>query len=70
VVSGAATIEDLGSTNGTHVKGKRISAPTPLEPGDELALGSEAVQVKRRGPAALTVKITTETRGADKLHGR
>jgi DNA-binding winged helix-turn-helix (wHTH) protein len=70
VVSGVATIEDLGSTNGTHVQGRRITAPTRLEPGDELALGSEAVQVKRRGPAALTVKIATETRGADKLRGR
>jgi DNA-binding winged helix-turn-helix (wHTH) protein len=70
VVSGAATIEDLGSTNGTHVKGRRISAPTRLDPGDELALGSEAVQVRRRGPSALTVKVDTETRGADKLRGR
>ena len=57
VTSGSATIEDLGSTNGTHVKGIRISAPTRLEPGDELALGSEVVQVRRRGTSAPTVKI-------------
>lgn len=67
VASGAAVIEDLDSTNGTHVRGVRISAPTPLEPGDELALGSEVVQVRRRRPSALTVKVEEETRGADKL---
>lgn len=57
VTSGSATIEDLGSTNGTHVKGIRILRPTRLEPGDELALGSEVVQVRRRGASAPTVKI-------------
>lgn len=57
VAAGAATIEDLGSTNGTHLKGIRISAPTRLEPGDELALGSEPVQVRSRRASALTVKI-------------
>jgi DNA-binding winged helix-turn-helix (wHTH) protein len=57
VVSGAATIEDLGSTNGTHVNGMRISAPTRLGFGDELSLGSEVLQVRRRAASALTVKV-------------
>jgi DNA-binding winged helix-turn-helix (wHTH) protein len=57
VASGAATIEDLDSTNGTHVKGMRISAPTRLEPGDELVLGSEMVRVRRRRASAPTVKV-------------
>lgn len=57
VSSGSATIEDLGSTNGTHVRGIRISGPTRLEAGDALALGSEVVQVRRRGASAPTVKI-------------
>lgn len=69
VVAGAVTIEDLGSTNGTHVKGERISAPTRLEPGDELALGSEPVQVRRRGASAPTVKVD-DPRGGGKLRGR
>jgi len=67
VASGSAMIEDLDSTNGTHVRGARISAPTRLEPGDELALGSEVVQVRKRRPSALTVKVDDETKGADKL---
>jgi DNA-binding winged helix-turn-helix (wHTH) protein len=57
VISGAATIEDLGSTNGTHVNGTRISAPTLLGFGDELSLGSERLQVRRRVVSALTVKV-------------
>jgi DNA-binding winged helix-turn-helix (wHTH) protein len=57
VASGAATIEDLDSTNGTHVKGVRISGPTRLGAGDELALGSESVQVRRRRVSAATVKV-------------
>jgi DNA-binding winged helix-turn-helix (wHTH) protein len=57
VVSGKATVEDLESTNGTWVNGKRIAGPTPLRPGDELALGSEKLQVRRRNPQAKTVKI-------------
>jgi DNA-binding winged helix-turn-helix (wHTH) protein len=57
VVSGAATIEDLESTNGTHVNGIRISRPTRLSPGDELSLGSELLQVKRHLASALTIKL-------------
>jgi DNA-binding winged helix-turn-helix (wHTH) protein len=60
VVAGAATIEDLDSTNGTHVNGTRISGLTPLGPGDEVSLGSEALQVRRRYPSALTVKVDIE----------
>ena len=60
VVGGAATIEDLDSTNGTHVNGARISRLTPLSPGDELSLGSEALQVRKRNPSALTVKVDVD----------
>ena len=34
-----AAIEDLGSTNGTFVRGERITGPTPLEDGDEVQIG-------------------------------
>jgi len=39
VSGGKATIEDLGSKNGTSVSGRRIDRPTPLEAGDQIALG-------------------------------
>lgn len=37
--SGNLTIEDLGSTNGTFVNGKRVSGVTPLQNGDMVGLG-------------------------------
>jgi len=40
VVSGdAATLEDLGSKNGTFLRGRRISRPEALSSGDEICLG-------------------------------
>jgi pSer/pThr/pTyr-binding forkhead associated (FHA) protein len=40
VVAGqAASLEDLGSKNGTFLRGKRISEPEPLRHGDEICLG-------------------------------
>lgn len=35
-----ATLEDLGSKNGTWVRGVRVTAPVPIEDGDEIRLGS------------------------------
>jgi DNA-binding winged helix-turn-helix (wHTH) protein len=70
VVSGTATIEDLGSTNGTHVNGTRISAPTRLAPGIELALGTEVLQIRVRNPSALTVKVDPVNEVGDKLRKR
>ena len=34
-----ATLEDLGSKNGTFLRGQRLSAPRALRDGDEIALG-------------------------------
>lgn len=48
IESDRVTIEDLGSKNGTWVRGRRIDAPVVLEHGDDLTLGT----------ATLTVKIT------------
>jgi len=40
VVSGRkATVEDLGSKNGTYVRGERLSSAAPLVDGDEIRLG-------------------------------
>lgn len=36
----AATLEDLGSKNGTSLRGERISAPASLTDGDDILLGS------------------------------
>lgn len=40
VTSGGCVVEDLGSTNGTFVNGRRITGPTRLRPGDSLQVGT------------------------------
>src|SRR5215210_1778877 len=40
------TVQDLGSRNGTFVNGNRITAATPLRPGDEIALGATTLRVR------------------------
>ena len=67
VASAAVTIEDLGSTNGTHVSGTRISAPARLAPGDEFALGSEVLRIRRRSASALTVKVDAGNEDSNRL---
>ena len=42
---GEVWVEDLGSTNGTHVNSTRISAPTALRPGDRLLVGRTLFEV-------------------------
>jgi pSer/pThr/pTyr-binding forkhead associated (FHA) protein len=46
-----ATFEDLGSKNGSFVRGERVSGPTPLASGDEI----------RIGPLTLLFRVTAES---------
>ncbi|MHB0875488.1 MAG: FHA domain-containing protein, partial [Anaerolineae bacterium] len=43
---GHPVIADLGSRNGTFVNGVRISAPTPLRPGDVITIGSSRLSLR------------------------
>jgi DNA-binding winged helix-turn-helix (wHTH) protein len=55
VVSGdEATLEDLGSRNGTFVRGERVVAPSVLQDGDEIRLGSLSVTFRVRRAAGPT----------------
>jgi pSer/pThr/pTyr-binding forkhead associated (FHA) protein len=38
-------VEDLGSTNGTYLNGRRLSAPSPMRKGDQLQVGSSVMEV-------------------------
>ena len=56
VTGDAAILEDLGSKNGTYLRGERLASPAPLKPGDQV----------RIGPFSLTLQMsrsdqTTET---------
>jgi len=39
-------LDDLGSTNGTKVNGWRVSAPTPVAPGDQVQFGAATFVIK------------------------
>src|SRR5207342_3395651 len=41
---GMPMIEDLESTNGTYLNGKRIDAPQPLKEGDRIAIGESTLE--------------------------
>ena len=39
----SVTVQDLGSKNGSFVRGIRVTAPTTLQPGDDLRVGPFAL---------------------------
>lgn len=49
-----ATIEDLGSKNGTYVGGERLTAPTVLADGDQIRVSSVVMSFRIPPPAAST----------------
>lgn len=49
VAGGAATIEDLGSKNGTSMAGKRVLRPTRMVDGAEIVLASEVLTFRDFG---------------------
>jgi len=40
-------VEDIGSTNGTHVGSHRITSPTPLNVGTSVRFGKTVVEVRK-----------------------
>ena len=44
---GRLMVEDLGSTNGTFLNGKKVSAPVPLRVRDRLQVGATVLEVSR-----------------------
>jgi DNA-binding winged helix-turn-helix (wHTH) protein len=58
VVTGeSATVEDLGSKNGTFVRGQRVTAPYALVDGDQIRLGSIVVTFRIPPPATSTETV-------------
>jgi DNA-binding winged helix-turn-helix (wHTH) protein len=56
VTEDQATLEDLGSKNGTYLRGERLKAPAVLADGDALRLGSQHLVFRslRRAGSTLT----------------
>src|SRR2546423_15327236 len=49
---GYATVEDLGSANGTFVNQAELHAPARLDPGDELLIGVTVLELRTAGEIA------------------
>ena len=61
VVRGArAVLEDLGSKNGTYLRGKPVAGPTPLKDGDEIRIGPEVLVFRRILPGTTQTERRTE----------
>ena len=65
---GASTIEDCGSTNGTHLNGRRLASGsvTALEPGDEIRVGSTTLEVE--GGSKRTVVASADATLMESTH--
>lgn len=57
---GDATVEDLGSKNGTYLRGDRLTTPSRLADGDQIRLGSVVMTFRIPPPAG-----STETAGSN-----
>ena len=57
VANGEATLQDLGSKNGTQLNGVRITASCPLADGDEIRLGTIALRFKVSSPMTPTATL-------------
>jgi hypothetical protein len=44
---GQLFVEDLGSTNGTYLNRKKVTAPVPLHKGDRLQVGKTVMELSR-----------------------
>jgi DNA-binding winged helix-turn-helix (wHTH) protein len=54
VARGAATVEDLGSKNGTYVGAQRVTTPRALADGEQIRLGSVVVTFRIPQPPGAT----------------
>jgi pSer/pThr/pTyr-binding forkhead associated (FHA) protein len=60
VLSGlAATIEDLGSKNGTFVGGSRVTRPHQLTDGDQIRLGPVVITFRIPPPVGSTDTVSS-----------
>jgi pSer/pThr/pTyr-binding forkhead associated (FHA) protein len=55
----AATLEDLGSKNGTYLRGEKVTRQSPLNDGDQIRLGSVLVTFRIPPPAGSTETVSS-----------
>jgi DNA-binding winged helix-turn-helix (wHTH) protein len=59
VAGNAATLDDLGSKNGTYLNGSRIAGPVRLSDGDDIRLGTIQLRFRIASTAGPTETVAT-----------
>ena len=62
IAAGAATLEDLGSKNGTALDGQAVTAPTTLADGSLIVVGATALKFRIVAALSSTETVTREPR--------
>jgi len=65
VTAGLAVLEDLGSKNGTFVRGTRVEAPVELADGDQITLGEVALTFRVTGIPGTTATASLPEHDCD-----
>jgi DNA-binding winged helix-turn-helix (wHTH) protein len=60
LAGGNATLEDLGSKNGTFLRDDRVTAATPLVSGDLFRLGRHVLEFRVGGAASTRTEVGTD----------
>jgi len=55
-----ATLEDLGSKNGTQINGHTIAVPTRLSDGDEIGVGTARIRFRVTSQTSPTETLPTD----------
>jgi len=66
--NGVWFVEDLGSRNGTDVNGRRISEPSPVNPGDVITIGSSVLRLPGDHVAAAAPHSTIEAERDESIY--
>ena len=67
IAAARATIEDLGSKNGTMLNGERVPGPTPLADGAAIVLGTTALKFRALRTPGSTETLTVQEAGKNGL---
>ena len=70
IVGSEAVLEDLGSKNGTLLRGNRIESPTRLTDEDLITIGPASMIFRVLNHTGSTASATQEQRGRDRQHSR
>jgi DNA-binding winged helix-turn-helix (wHTH) protein len=60
VAGGEAILEDLGSKNGTHLNGARVTKECPLADGDQIRLGTVVMTFRNASPMSPTETVPAD----------